>query len=175
MTPAPGVAALRRCPAPGQRWAGQPGAIRGTSRSSGCQPRAGLVAAHHRGGDPGEHGVVRELAPHHGAGPDDGVPPEASCPAARPRPAPSQDPAPISTGSSAGHCCADRRVGIGVDVVLVGDVAARAGDHVVAEDDRTVGDEVGAAADEAAVADAQHRGGGPGRQGLTGGHADGQA
>jgi hypothetical protein len=100
--------------------------------------------------------VVGEVAPHDGAGADHRVPAEARArqddrAGAQPRARADLD------GVLGGPLPPDRGVGIGVDVVLVGHVAVRSGDHVVADDDRAVGDEVAPAPDEAALADPQHR------------------
>ncbi len=118
---------------------------------------AGRVAAHDLGRRAHEHGVVGELAAHHRGRRRRRCCGRGVVPGSTMAPAPSHEPSPITTGSSAGHCCADRHVGVGVHVVLVGDVAVRARHDVVADHHRPVGDDVAGPTDRAAGADAQHR------------------
>ncbi len=89
----------------------------------------------------GQDGVVREVAPHHGTGADHGVP---SQPGAGQDDGSGTEP---RTGSDLNRVLGrplltHGQLGVGVDVVLVGDVAARSGHHVVTDHHGAVGHEV---------------------------------
>ena len=132
------------------RFADQPsGGSMCTSRSAGCQPVAGRVAADDRGGRAHEHGVVGELAPHHRRRAHDGV---ATEPGAGQDDGAGAEPRAVADHHRVvgGPLLADRHVRVGVHVVLVGDVAVRTRHDVVADDHRAVGDDVAGPADRAA-------------------------
>ena len=81
-------------------------------------------------------------------------------------------PSPIVTGRSGWLCCEIGRLDVLVAVVLVGDVHVVARPDVVADLDRQVADDAAPLADEAAVADRDHR---VAHRDLTGDHPGRQA
>jgi hypothetical protein len=100
--------------------------------------------------------VVRERASDDRTGTDDRVPAEFC---AREDDDPGTEPAPVADvnrdiGRPLG---VDHGIGIGVAVVLVGDVDVRAGVDVVSDLEVEVSDDVAAAADHASVTDPHHR------------------
>ena len=74
-------------------------------------------------------------------------------------PVPSQVPAPMLNAAVDRPLPADGHVGVGVAVVLVGDVDVRPGEDVVADLNRVVRNDMAAAPDHAPVADSEHRNG----------------
>ena len=104
-----------------------------------------------------EHGVVGEVPAHDRSGADDGVAAEVGPwqhdgSGAEPRAVADHD------GVIGRPLLPDRHLRVGVHVVLVGDVAVRARHDVVADHDRTVGDDVARPTDRAAA----NRSGAPG-------------
>src|SRR5262249_61344235 len=77
--------------------------------------------------------------------------------AQRADPGPGPAAGPDGRGGVARPLPPDGDAGVGVAVVLVGDVHVRAGENVIADHDRVMGDDMAAPADEAPVADPQDR------------------
>ena len=128
---------------------------------AGSRRRPGpSVTCHIRPDDSGRHprdnAPVRNLPTDHRAGGHHHVPPDAG---AGKHDDTSAEPAPGSDRNRtvAGPLPPDRRVRVGVPMVLVGDVHIWAGEHIVADHDRVMRHDVAAAADDAPVADPQQR------------------
>src|SRR5215469_7527171 len=119
-------------------------------------PVTGHVLAYDPSGYPGDHAPVRHPATDHRACGDHHVPPDAR---AGKHDGPRAEPASRADGHRrvARPLPPDRQLGIGVAVVLVGDVDVRAGVDVIPDHNGAVGDDVAAPADNAAVTDAKHR------------------
>ena len=145
-----------------------------TSRSAGCQPSPGVYRRTTLAGAPTSTAWSGNSPRTTDAAPTTRV---AAEPRAGQHDRPGAEPRPVADHDRVvgGPLLPDRHVGVGVHVVLVGDVAVRPGDDVVADGHRAMGDDVAGPPDRAAIADAQHRAGGAGRERLPGSHAHRQA
>lgn len=110
------------------------------------------VASQDASGRPADEAVAGELAPHDRARGHRDVPPEAG---PGKHDGAGADPAAVTDHHRAvqGRLDADGQVGVGVAVVLVGDVRVRGDEDVVADRDGLMGDDVAAPSDQAARAD----------------------
>src|SRR5215467_13828585 len=114
------------------------------------------VLADHFGRNPRDYTAIGHCPAYHRTGRDHHIPADYG---ARQDDHPGTQPASGTdrNGRVGWPLAADGQVGVGVTVVLVGDVHIRAGVDVIADRDRVVGDDMAAPADDTPVTDPQQR------------------